>query len=45
LERGLTDDVWRETAMIKGIAHALGFSWERCAQETVQVYKRVAGEK
>jgi alpha-1,3-rhamnosyl/mannosyltransferase len=41
LERGLTDDAWRETAVIKGHQHAQGFSWERCAVETLQVYQRV----
>jgi glycosyltransferase involved in cell wall biosynthesis len=41
LERGLTDEVWREAAVIKGLQHAQGFSWERCAAETLQVYQRV----
>ncbi|MFG6206201.1 glycosyltransferase family 4 protein [Pseudomonas retamae] len=45
LEQGLTDEAWRETAIINGIAHAQRFSWERCAQETFEVYKRVAGKK
>ncbi|RON53527.1 glycosyltransferase family 4 protein [Pseudomonas frederiksbergensis] len=45
LERGLTDEVWRETAVVKGMNHARGFSWERCAQETLQVYQRVLDGK
>lgn len=45
LERGLTDELWRETAVLKGMKHARGFSWERCAQETLQVYQRVVNGK
>ncbi|WP_064120291.1 glycosyltransferase family 4 protein [Pseudomonas fluorescens] len=45
LERGLTDAAWRETAVAKGMQHAQGFSWERCARETLQVYRRVLDGK
>jgi glycosyltransferase involved in cell wall biosynthesis len=40
LRRGLEDDEWRETAASAGLARAAGFSWRRCAQETVDVYRR-----
>ncbi|WP_433739398.1 glycosyltransferase family 4 protein [Pseudomonas putida] len=45
IERGLTDEAWRATAVVSGIRHAQGFSWERCARETLQVYRRVIDGK
>ncbi|MBK5008024.1 glycosyltransferase family 4 protein [Pseudomonas sp. S32] len=41
LQRGLEDEAWREAAVAQGLAHASGFSWERCAQGTLEVYKAV----
>ncbi|MDE1164224.1 MAG: glycosyltransferase family 1 protein [Pseudomonas sp.] len=43
LQQGLEDEVWRTRAIEQGLLHAAGFSWERCAQQTLQVYKRVQG--
>jgi len=41
LQRGLEDESWRMTAIEQGLQHAAGFSWERCAMETLQVYHKV----
>lgn len=41
LQQGLEDEVWRAKAVSQGLLHANGFSWERCAAQTVGVYKRV----
>lgn len=41
LQRGLEDEVWRSTAIEKGLQHAASFSWGRCARQTVEVYKKV----
>lgn len=42
LERGLDDDAWRIAAIGKGLSRARRFSWQRCAQETVAVYRQAA---
>jgi len=41
LRQGLEDETWRAAAVQQGLLHASGFSWERCAQATVEVYKSV----
>lgn len=41
LHQGLEDEAWRSAAVQRGLLHAGGFSWERCAQGTVEVYKSV----
>ena len=41
LQQGLEDEVWRCSALQRGLDHAAGFSWECCAQQTMQVYKKV----
>jgi len=41
IQKGLEDESWRTTAIEKGLLHAASFSWERCAMETLQVYKTV----
>lgn len=41
LEQGLEDEQWRTTAQAKGLARAKGFTWERCVEQTVQVYRKV----
>jgi len=38
LERVLTDDDLRRDLVQRGLARAAGFSWERCAAETLAVY-------
>ncbi len=39
---GLEDDVWRASAAKAGIKQAAKFSWERCAQQTLEVYRSIA---
>jgi glycosyltransferase involved in cell wall biosynthesis len=41
LEEALVDDAWRSDARAKGQAVAAGYSWERCARETVALYQRM----
>lgn len=38
LQRGLEDESWRADAISKGLAQARRFSWQRCAEETAEVY-------
>lgn len=40
LERLLTDEEWRAQAVERGLRQARLFSWERCIEETVAVYRR-----
>lgn len=42
LWRALTDQNLRETLRVKGLQRAAAFSWGRAAEETMQVYRRVA---
>jgi len=39
LERGLFDDAWRDAAIIRGTAQASRFSWKKCAEDTIAVYR------
>jgi len=39
LERLLSDDLWRTTACARGLEQAQRFSWQRCVEETVAVYR------
>lgn len=41
ISRGLEDSEWRTVAMNAGLARAKEFSWLRCAQETISVYKEL----
>lgn len=41
LERGLTDHAWRVQAINHGLAVAARYTWERCAEETKEVYRHV----
>lgn len=43
LEQALVDEEWRTSARDAGLAIAGGYSWDRCARETVALYGRVAG--
>ncbi|MGE8317179.1 MAG: glycosyltransferase family 4 protein [Comamonas sp.] len=38
----LGNEAWQAEARAKGLARAAGLSWDRCAAETVAVYKRLA---
>lgn len=44
IERGLTDDRWRASAIEAGLRVAGGYTWERCVEETVNVYQKVWAE-
>lgn len=39
LQMGLEDDHWREKAAQTGLLQAQKFSWERCTQQTLAVYR------
>jgi len=39
----LESDAKRAELVIKGFERAKMFSWEKCARETLAVYRRVAG--
>ena len=39
---GLEDESWRVEAVAKGLAQSSKFSWERCAKETMAVYRELA---
>ena len=41
ISRALQDENWRNQAISKGLLQAASFSWQRCAEETTQVYKEV----
>lgn len=41
ISRGLEDDVWRNGAIDLGLKVAAGYSWSRCIQNTVDVYKKI----
>ena len=44
LERLLTDAEWRALAVERGLRQASQFSWGRCVEETVAVYRRALAE-
>lgn len=39
---GLEDDAWRTKSRSRGIARAADFSWRRCAEDTLSVYRDVS---
>jgi len=39
---GLQDEAWRVQAQLEGLTQASRFSWQRCARETLAVYRRTA---
>jgi alpha-1,3-rhamnosyl/mannosyltransferase len=41
IRRGLTDEDWRSSAKIAGLRVAGGYSWDRCVEETIGVYRHV----
>jgi alpha-1,3-rhamnosyl/mannosyltransferase len=41
---GLEDESWRIGAVAKGLTQSLKFSWERCAKETIAVYRELIAE-
>lgn len=38
---GLEDDIWRKEAKERGLKRASTFSWQKCAQDTVDVYNQI----
>jgi alpha-1,3-rhamnosyl/mannosyltransferase len=42
INRGLVDVDWRVEATIKGLRRAATFSWDKCAEQTIQVYRELA---
>lgn len=43
LQRGLEDDVWCALQRTAGLRRAAEFSWQRCVQQTMDVYREVTG--
>ncbi|KHD87932.1 MAG: hypothetical protein OM95_11720 [Bdellovibrio sp. ArHS] len=43
LVRVLTDQVYREALIEKGRRQAAKFTWEKCAQDTLEVYRKILG--
>lgn len=41
IAKGLEDDDWRRRAVEDGLALARRLNWQRCAEETVDVYRRL----
>lgn len=41
IARGLEDDSWRASSIEKGKRVARGYTWRRCVDETVNVYRKV----
>ena len=41
IQASLCDEPWRATACKTGLAVAQGFTWDRCIDQTVDVYKKV----
>ena len=44
LRVALEDEPWRVQAVKGGLAHAAGFSWEQCVNQTVDVYRQLRNE-
>lgn len=44
LDKALHDEDWRELARARGLARAHTFTWQRAAEQLLQVYDRVLGE-
>ena len=44
IERGLTDNRWRAEAVRRGLERSASFSWQRCIDETVAVYRRAGAD-
>ena len=42
LRKGLEDNLWRTGAIEQGLRHSATFTWQRCAKETIAVYRKLA---
>lgn len=38
--RGIEDEEWREEAIKRGLERTTHFSWDKCARETYEIYKK-----
>ena len=43
IETGLEDEAWRMSTQEKGLAVARQYTWDRCVEGTVQVYRKALG--
>lgn len=41
LKKGLEDTTWQGDAITQGIARAKEFSWQRCTDETIDIYRKI----
>jgi alpha-1,3-rhamnosyl/mannosyltransferase len=41
IRRGLEDDNWRREVIDRGLRVAAGYTWEKCIENTVDVYRKV----
>lgn len=45
IAQSLEDTAWREQAVARGLARAADFTWERCLDNTVDVYRKAAAAR
>jgi len=38
---GLEDNSWRREAIERGLRVAAGYTWEKCIENTIEVYRKV----
>jgi alpha-1,3-rhamnosyl/mannosyltransferase len=43
IEQALTDQQWLQAASQKALVQASRYSWEKCVEETVAIYRKIAG--
>ena len=44
IQRIVSDQELRGTLRARGIEHVKGFTWQRCAQQTLRCYEQALGE-
>jgi len=45
IQRGITDEDWRTSAKIDGLRVASHYSWDKCIEETIRVYRYVLSQR
>ena len=45
IRRGLEDDIWRREAIDQGVRVATSYTWGKCIENTVDVYRKVWAER
>ncbi|WP_176056998.1 glycosyltransferase family 1 protein [Paraburkholderia sp. BCC1876] len=45
IEKVITDDIWRVTAIQRGLDVAREMTWQKCARQTVAVYESLSGTR